>query len=165
MSATTIEATGYVDAAEADSRRAERRKHRKDRGRCGMSARRSGEGAWRPGELVAMILGFVIFWPIGLAVLAWKKNWFGLGDGARGFGRQGSGWPGFGGWNHTASAQPSATGNSAFDAYRTAELDRLEAERRRLIEEEEEFGAFLKRLREAKDQEEFLRFMKDRTRA
>jgi hypothetical protein len=34
--------------------------------RCGMAM------GWRPVELLAMILGFIVFWPIGVAVLAWK---------------------------------------------------------------------------------------------
>ncbi|MEM1130788.1 MAG: DUF2852 domain-containing protein, partial [Pseudomonadota bacterium] len=35
-----------------------------------------GKGAW----IVAMILGFILFWPIGLAILAymiWSKRMFG----------------------------------------------------------------------------------------
>jgi len=27
---------------------------------------------WRPVELAALVIGFVIFWPLGLVVLAWK---------------------------------------------------------------------------------------------
>ena len=27
---------------------------------------------WKPVEILAMILGFIVFWPIGLAVLGWK---------------------------------------------------------------------------------------------
>ena len=43
-----------------------------DQRRCGGSMR------WRPLELVAMVLGFMVFWPIGLAILGWKmcmKSW------------------------------------------------------------------------------------------
>ena len=32
----------------------------------------SGTGRWTPVELIAMVLGFMVFWPIGLAVLAFK---------------------------------------------------------------------------------------------
>ncbi len=38
--------------------------------------RGAADRRWHPVELTAMIVGFVIFWPIGLAVLAWKK-WMG----------------------------------------------------------------------------------------
>ena len=27
---------------------------------------------WKPVEILAMILGFIVYWPIGLAVLGWK---------------------------------------------------------------------------------------------
>ena len=27
---------------------------------------------WHPMELASMIVGFVLFWPIGLAILGWK---------------------------------------------------------------------------------------------
>jgi hypothetical protein len=54
------------------------------------------------------------------------------------------------------------SGNSAFDAYRAQELERLEAERRKLDEEQRAFGEFLDRLKKAKDQEEFDRFMSER---
>lgn len=46
------------------------------------------------------------------------------------------------------------TGNSAFDAYKADTLRRLE-------EEQDRFEAFLKRLREAKDQAEFDQFMNE----
>lgn len=49
------------------------------------------------------------------------------------------------------------TGNTAFDAYKSETLRRLE-------QEQTEFEAFLERLREAKDQAEFDQFMDDRSR-
>lgn len=159
MSATAVSSADFIEKAEGKGQGSSRRKRCGDRGRYGMAARHGEAASWRPAELIAMILGFVVFWPIGLAVLAWKKNWFGLGDRARGVWGQNV-------WSQSGrtSDDVALTGNSAFDAYRATELERLEEERRRLIEEEEEFGAFLRRLREAKDQEEFLRFMKDRKR-
>lgn len=50
-----------------------------------------------------------------------------------------------------------SSGNAAFDAYKTETLRRLE-------EEQENFEAFLTRLREAKDKAEFDQFMDDRAR-
>ena len=50
---------------------------------------------------------------------------------------------------------PSASGNRAFDDYRTDTLKRLEDEQR-------EFKDFLERLRFAKDRAEFDQFMADR---
>ena len=50
---------------------------------------------------------------------------------------------------------PQASGNNAFDQYRSDTLQRLE-------EEQKEFRDFLSRLRAAKDKTEFDQFMKDR---
>ena len=50
-----------------------------------------------------------------------------------------------------------SSGNSAFDAYKSDTLRRLE-------EEQQNFEAFLARLREAKDKTEFDQFMDDRAR-
>ncbi|SFC57805.1 DUF2852 domain-containing protein [Tropicimonas isoalkanivorans] len=105
-----------------------------------------GKGAW----IAAMILGFIAFWPIGLALLAymiWSKRMF---NGSCRKGRQSR-------HRHYHAAMKSS-GNSAFDAYKAETLRRLE-------EEQEAFEAFLQRLREAKDKQEFDAFMDDRARA
>ncbi len=52
----------------------------------------------------------------------------------------------------------ASTGNAAFDAYRTETIRRLE-------EEQEAFEAFLKRLRDAKDKQEFDAFMEERVKS
>ena len=54
------------------------------------------------------------------------------------------------------------SGNAAFDDYKRAELDKIEALRRKLEEDQKAFGDFVERLRRAKDQEEFERFMAER---
>lgn len=102
---------------------------------------------WHPVELTAMIVGFVLFWPIGLAILAWKK-WMRPADGGRQSMRPLTG--------------PGDTGNSAFEDYKTAELARLEQERRRLFEAQEQFAAHLDRLKRARDRAEFDQFMAER---
>ena len=100
-----------------------------------------GKGAW----IAAMVLGFILFWPIGLALLAymiWSKRMFSGNCSAR--------------TRHARHAFKSS-GNSAFDAYKADTLKRLE-------EEQDAFEAFLQRLREAKDKAEFDQFMEDRAR-
>lgn len=102
-----------------------------------------GKGAW----IVAMILAFIVFWPIGLALLAymiWSKRMF---NGCRHARRQ----------NPSAHYGFKSSGNSAFDAYKAETLRRLE-------EEQDSFEAFLQRLREAKDKMEFDQFMEERAR-
>ena len=102
-----------------------------------------GKGAW----IAAMVIGFIFFWPIGLALLAymiWSKRMFSKSCTPRRMGR-------------TMTTMRS-TGNSAFDSYKADTLRRLE-------EEQHNFEAFLERLREAKDKSEFDEFMEERAKA
>ena len=113
-----------------------------------------------PAWIGVMVLGFVIFWPIGLAILAYML-WSGrMGCGAR---RNASAWQQrvagkwerkMERWGMQAKAY-TPTGNRAFDEYRDETLKRLE-------EEAEQFQTFLDRLRMAKDKSEFEQFMADR---
>jgi len=105
----------------------------------------------RPVQIGLMVLGFIVFWPIGLALLAYLI-WSGkMGHCShRGAGR----WSGARGRFEGLRG----SGNSAFDEYREETLRRLEAERR-------EFSDYLERLRKAKDRQEFEQFMADRARA
>ncbi|MFC7396246.1 DUF2852 domain-containing protein [Chelatococcus sp. GCM10030263] len=114
----------------------------------------------KPAWIALMVLGFVLFWPLGLAILIYSF-WSGrMACGSRrGFGRwqmmeDGRGWGGRGGWGGRWGGPPSS-GNRAFDEYREETLRRLE-------EEQREFREFLERLRLAKDKAEFDQFMADR---
>ncbi|WP_210527543.1 DUF2852 domain-containing protein [Rubellimicrobium arenae] len=116
-----------------------------------------GKGAW----IAAMIVGFVLFWPVGLAILAymiWSKRMFSKHR-HDGFGRSmmcGSRREKMDQWRNARTAmRPS--GNAAFDAYKAETLRRLEDEQRA-------FEEFLARLREARDKAEFDQFMEDRAR-
>lgn len=118
-------------------------RHWSDRAREGLERSRDwldarGRAAW----IVAMVLGFVLFWPVGLALLfymIWSKRMS-----CKSF-RQAQ-------RRHPVA---DATGNVAFDTYRTETLKRLEEERAA-------FTAFLEQLRAAKDQAEFDQFMASR---
>ncbi|MBD3663066.1 DUF2852 domain-containing protein [Sulfitobacter aestuariivivens] len=99
-----------------------------------------GKGAW----IAAMVLGFILFWPVGLALLMymiWSKRMFS----GKSCARRGK----------SFSLPTRNTGNAAFDAYKADTLRRLE-------EEQTNFEAFLERLREAKDKAEFDQFMDER---
>ena len=101
-----------------------------------------GKGAW----IAAMVLGFIFFWPIGLALLfymIWSKRMF--SKSCRTSSKMGS---------HGISAMRT-TGNTAFDAYKADTLRRLE-------EEQNNFESFLERLRDAKDKAECDQLMDDR---
>ena len=102
-----------------------------------------GKGAW----IAAMVVSFIFFWPIGLALLAymiWSKRMFNSSCNAM---------------THSRSRHiGKSSGNNAFDAYKAETLRRLE-------EEQDNFEAFLKRLRDAKDKAEFDQFMDERAKS
>ena len=120
------------------------------------------DSPWHPGWIAVTVLGFIIWWPIGLALL-----FFTLGSRKMACWSHQDRWPnkmermqykmermrsrmerrGF----PSASARPrAATARSTNTAWK-----RL----RRLEEEQTEFKDFLDRLRHAKDKEEFDQFM------
>lgn len=121
----------------------------------------------RPAWIGLMVVSFILFWPLGLAVLAfllwsgrmghgWGHGWGCSSNADRrarwqrfadGFERRGG--DGFRGRYHPSS------GNRAFDEYREETLKRLE-------DEQKEFREFLDRLRLAKDRSEFDQFMAER---
>jgi hypothetical protein len=118
------------------------------------------ENCWHPGWIALTVLGFIFWWPVGLALLFYTI-------GSRKMGC----------WTHSDRFENKmqkmqykmermgdrmerrgfpfgapTSGNRAFDEYRVETLRRLE-------EEQVEFKDFLDRLRHAKDKEEFDAFM------
>lgn len=120
--------------------------------------------SWKPVEIVAMVLGFAVYWPIGLAVLGWKvmqRRGYAfpdIFDAARG---RFAGWTGDMSRTQRKPWRPfeSATGNAAFDEWRKAEMEKLDEQRRQLDAAELEFAEHTDNLRRARDREEFDRFM------
>ena len=132
--------------------------------------------------VAAVVLGSIFWWPVGLALVfyaIWSKRmgcWGRYGHGGyqggpwHGGPWQGGAWQNGPGQNGPAQNGPApwagwkiwcggggqrpapSSGNRAFDEYRMETLRRLE-------EEQKEFGAFLDRLRFAKDKAEFDQFM------
>ena len=113
---------------------------------------------WSPLNVVLMIAGFIIFWPLGLAMIAWIIWGDEIG---RMFSDARAQFHGATRATPFSAAASRRTGNLAFDEYRAAELTRLAEERRKLEEMRAEFEGFVNELRRAKDQEEFKRFMAD----
>ena len=124
----------------------------------------------RPAWIAAMVIGFIWFWPVGLAILAYlvgsrrlggrrggPGRWYNMPEQAEaGPERAASPWASWGcGSRH--GSRPAPSGNKAFDEYRAETLRRLE-------EEQKEFVEYLERLRQAKDKAEFDQFMADRRR-
>ena len=111
----------------------------------------------KPAWITVVILGFILFWPVGLAILVyliwsgrimarWTEGGWGRWSCSRAEGK--------GRWGRRT--RPSS-GNHAFDEYRDETLRRLE-------DEQKEFQDFLDQLRQAKDKAEFDQFMAGRRR-
>ncbi|MFO1036527.1 MAG: DUF2852 domain-containing protein [Geminicoccaceae bacterium] len=113
----------------------------------------------KPAWIAFVVLAFAIFWPLGLAVLAFAIGSGRMSCGGRGrwFNMDGEGW-GKRGRRSRWGSDGGGTGNRAFQEYRDETLRRLE-------EEEREFRGFLERLRMAKDKAEFDQFMAERRRS
>lgn len=122
--------------------------------------------AWTPATIAMMIIGFMLFWPLGLGMLAyilWGERLDTMktdinratdniaGNFNRSFGCRGR-----------RSSRSHRTGNVAFDDWREEEISRLEEERSKLDEMRHEFDEHLRELRRAKDQGEFDEFMDSR---
>ena len=138
------------------------------------SASRCSKSKWTGWEIGAMVAGFVVFWPVGLVALGVKlyngEMWPGSASGAKPWdlfktkaNETASRWNFAGGFGSgMGSGASSHTGNFAFEDYKKRELERLEAERRKLMEDQKAFAEFVERVRRAKDQDEFDRFMTER---
>lgn len=135
---------------------------------------------WNALTIALTLIGFVVFWPLGLAMIAYvifgekiraavrggeTSGWTKARQAAEDFGRNmrdefrpRAGAYGFGG--------SARTGNAAFDAWREAELKRIGEERRKLEETTAAFEAHLRAERgafdESRQREEFERFMAGR---
>ena len=122
-----------------------------------MTQSRFIEASWNPLTIGLMILGFVIFWPLGLAVIAYVLWGDRIGHSVKEMSDDFNAQCGKSRAKHRQQARPHD--NSAFAHYRHQEIERLEEERRKLDEMRDEFDDFLNELRQAKDKTEFDRFM------
>ncbi|KKC37899.1 hypothetical protein WH87_09535 [Devosia epidermidihirudinis] len=123
---------------------------------------------WSPLTIGLMVIGFITFWPLGLAVLGyilWGEKFGGSPEKAQRYFNQGKAWctsnkgrHGFGAHRYASNS----SGNAAFDDYRAEQLRRLEEERARLDAEIDAFHEYMANLNKAKDREEFDRFMNER---
>ena len=125
----------------------------------------------KPALIALVVIGFIVFWPVGLALLVYM-----IWSGRMFCGRHGR----YGRWytpeerdaareewrarreewkawkrRHRWGGQ-SSSGNVAFDEYREETL-------RKLDEEQREFQEYLDKLRSAKDRAEFDQFMAERS--
>lgn len=119
--------------------------------------------AWTPATIALMIIGFMIFWPLGLAMLAYILWGDRLDDFRSGVDRATDAMSekfSRGGCNRARTR----TGNVAFDDWHEQELERLKQERRKLDETIAEFEEHKREARRAQDTKEFDEFMQEKKR-
>ena len=116
--------------------------------------------AWTPVTIALTVLGFMVFWPLGLAMIAYIV-W---GDRLDAFKTDANRATDalFGSFKRPTPAGFGRSGNVAFDDWRETEMTRLDEERRKLSEMEREFDEYQRELRRAKDREEFEAFLRTR---
>jgi len=119
--------------------------------------------AWTPATIALMVLGFMVFWPLGLAMLAYII-W---GDRLEAFkadvNRATDDFTcSFRKNRHGRHGMRAGSGNVAFDEWRDTELSRLDEERKKLDEMRREFDQHMRDLRMARDRTEFEQFMANR---
>ncbi|MFC7053709.1 DUF2852 domain-containing protein [Hansschlegelia quercus] len=130
---------------------------------------------WTALTIALTVIGFIVFWPLGLAMIAyvlWGEKIAATARGSAGAGDWFKKTADDFGRNIRKEFSPKGfygvrqTGNAAFDAWRASELARIEDERRKLDETTAAFEAHLRAERGAHDEgrarEEFERFMSER---
>jgi Protein of unknown function (DUF2852) len=138
--------------------------------RFGHHHRRGCKKPWSIFEVGAVIGGFAIFWPLGILALFMKMKKGEIWNGASNMQAPWASWQKHsehmsnfaGGWQRRDWRGAGFSGNTAFDDYRKAELDKLDALRRKLDDDRKAFDEFVSKLRQAKDREDFERFMAER---
>ncbi len=115
-------------------------------------------GNWSLMNIAAMVLGFVLFWPLGLAVLFWNIS-----------GRDVRDIPGtvkqkwsdmFGGSHNRASYHGySSSENAVFDEFQQTQFDRISEIKEEIKNRARRFGDFRANARRRAQEKEFQEFM------
>lgn len=123
----------------------------KDGGCCGFGARANWSGI----NIAAMVIGFVLFWPIGLFLLYWIISGHNVADlGAR-FAKK---WNGFTGQGRARSHH---TDNEFFNQFQQTQFDRIREIKEEIKDRAHRFAEFRTEAKRRADKEEFRRFMDD----
>ncbi len=153
---------GWDREARREWKRQRRDEWRQQREQWRGRSSRPGYG-WSGINIAAMVIGFIVFWPLGMAILVWNilSSKFGVRMPAFSAMQGAANWGGAP-WSSTNRDLNRNSGNAVFEDYKRATLERLEDERRKLVAEQEAFASFLDDLKRAKDRTEFEHFMHER---
>ena len=119
------------------------------------------KGNWGGFNIAAMVLGFIIFWPLGLFILFWVmsgRNVKELPQGIRDTWARMTGH-----WNNGNGVYSTGSNdNVVFNEYQDAQYDRIREIREEIKERTRRFREFRANAKRRADEEEFSRFMNDR---
>ena len=121
-------------------------------------ARCCGFGAsanWSITNIIAMVFGFVLFWPLGLFMLYWIFKGRDVTDLRRHLAEK---------WNRfkgNETAEGNGTGNQVFNEYQQTQYDRIREIKDEIKERARRFAEFRSDAKRRADEEEFRRFMDD----
>ena len=125
--------------------------HDKGSGCCGFGA----SANWSVTNIVAMVIGFVLFWPLGLFMLYWIFKGRDVTDLRRHLAEK---WNRFKGNDDT---EASGTDNQVFNEYQQTQYDRIREIKDEIKERARRFADFRSDAKRRADEEEFRRFMDD----
>ena len=130
----------------------------RSRGQC--CGHWGGRGNWSGLNIAAMVIGFVVFWPIGLFILYWIIKGRSVKELPEGVQRQWSrmtgGWSGKGGSGHG-----DASDNVVFNEYQQTQYDRIREIRDEIQDRSHRFARFRASAKRRADEDEFNRFMSE----
>lgn len=118
---------------------------------CGFGANAN----WSPVNIAAMVVGFVLFWPLGLFVLYWIFKGRSVLDLRAPLAAK---WRGFTGKDR---AETNGTDNQVFNEYQQTQHDRIREIKEEIKERARRFAEFRSAAKRRADEEEFRRFMDD----
>lgn len=120
-------------------------------GCCGFGAKANWSGI----NIAAMVIGFVLFWPLGLFMLYWiltGRNASDIGD------RLAEKWRSFKGHERAGSRH---TDNEFFNEFEQTQFDRIREIKDEIKDRARRFREFRADAKRRADEEEFRRFMDD----
>ncbi len=123
----------------------------KGSGGCGFGA----SANWSVTNIFAMVIGFVLFWPLGLFMLYWIFKGREVTDLRRHIGDK---------WNRfkgNESGETGGTDNQVFNEYQQTQYDRIREIKDEIKERARRFAEFRSDAKRRADEDEFRRFMDD----
>ena len=115
---------------------------------------KSGCARWSPINIAGLVVGFMIFWPVGLIVLAWiltGHHVLDLPAAIRDL------WSRF--FSSTESRMHSGTDNIVFNEYQQTQYDRISEIKNEIRDRARRFADYREDIQRRHDRKEFDRFM------